>query len=180
MKRTTLLLFLAILLSGQADAKLLFTIQPLPVAAPSPVQQAHSLDPLATLDPSLLKPTMKAPIATVARSTKLGFWNKLALRMAPKKYRAQLYRSMQDTTEADKKAKTSLIIGCIALGLAIVPWYTLLAAIPMGIIAISMGSRARKMGSTKMTGKGFGIAALILVGLWFILMGIYVAAWSGW
>ena len=100
--------------------------------------------------------------------------------MTPKKYRTQVYLSMQDTTEADKKAKTSLIIGAIALGLAIIPWYTIFAAIPLGIVAISMGSRARKMGSTKMTGKGFGIAALVLVGIWFIIAGIAIATWAVW
>ena len=180
MKRTTWLLFLSILLSTQAEAKLLYAVQPLPISAPTPIQQADARDPLATLHSSLLQPNAKAPLASVSHTKKLGFWNKLALRMTPKKYRTQVYLSMQDTTEADKKAKTSLIIGAIALGLAIIPWYTIFAAIPLGIVAISMGSRARKMGSTKMTGKGFGIAALVLVGIWFIIAGIAIATWAVW
>jgi hypothetical protein len=114
------------------------------------------------------------PVHTAAKSQKLGFWNRFALRMAPKKYRAQLYLAMQDTTDADKKAKNSRIIGYIALACAIIPFgLTLLAAIPLGIIAIVNGSNARQMGSTKKTGKSLGIIALCLVGAWIIVSLIY-------
>jgi hypothetical protein len=114
------------------------------------------------------------PVHTAAKAQKLGFWNRLTLRIAPKKYRTQLYLAMQDTKDADKKAKDSRIIGFIALACAIVPFgFTLLAAIPLGIIAIVNGSKARKMGSTKKTGKSLGIIALCLVGAWIIVGLIY-------
>jgi hypothetical protein len=105
---------------------------------------------------------------------KMGFRNRLALRIMNKKIRSQAKRTGDDLTEADRLAKTSLTIGIIALVLALIPFFfTWLAAIPLGIIAISKGSKARKMGSTKTTGKTLGIVALVILGLWIIFAAIY-------
>jgi hypothetical protein len=181
MKKTIFLLALAFALSPATQAGLLYVANTFPWAVTPP---PRSLGDMPELPASSIRLRTSAagifPVHTAAKTQKLGFWNRLTLRMVPKKHRAQLYFAMQDTTDADKKAKNSVIIGAIALAFAIVPWYTIFAAIPLGIIAISMGSRARKMGSTKMTGKGFGIAALALVALWFIITAVYVAAWGGW
>lgn len=181
MKKIAIFLVLALGLSPAIQAGLLYAANPFPWAMSAPPRALGDMpQPAVPSIGSLAPGSGNYQFHATAKAKKLGFWNRLALRMAPRKYRAQLYLAMQDTAEADKKAKSSLIIGSIALACAIIPWYTIFAAIPLGIIAISMGSRARKMGSTKMTGKGFGIAALVLVGLWFILAGIYAAAWGGW
>jgi hypothetical protein len=84
----------------------------------------------------------------------------------------------EEISPADKKAKQSLWVGVIALTCAIIPWYTLIAAIPLGILAISMGGQAKRMGSDKINGRGFGIAALGLVALWLILTTFLVIAFT--
>jgi hypothetical protein len=104
---------------------------------------------------------------------KMGFRNRMALRMMSKRIKSQAKRAGDDLTEADRLAKSSLIIGIIAMVLAVIPFITVLAAIPLGIIAISKGSKARKMGSTKTTGKTLGIVALVIVGLWIIFAAIH-------
>jgi hypothetical protein len=181
MKKTIFLLLLAFGLSPALHAGLLYAVNPFPWAVTPP---PRALGDLPELPASSIRLHASAagvfPVQTVAKSKNLGFWNRLTLRMVPKKYRAQVYLAMQDTAEADKKAKNSMIIGGIALGLAIIPTpYTILAAIPMGIVAITMGSKARRMGSTKKTGKGLGIAALIVVGVWIIIAAAYAGSATG-
>lgn len=180
MKKIILLLALAAVITPPTMARMLFAANPFPWAVTAPPRALGDIPQLpASSIRSLDASPGIYPVSTVSKAKKLGFWNRLALRMAPKKYRAQLYLAMQDTAEADKKAKNSLIIGSIALACAIVPWYTLFAAIPLGIAAIVIGSKARRMGSTKMTGTGFGIAALVLVGLWLII-GVLLVASGTW
>jgi hypothetical protein len=67
-----------------------------------------------------------------------------------------------------------MIVGIVALIVAIIPFYTILLAIPLGIAAIVMGNKAKKMGTKKKTGIGFAIAAIIIVTLWVIAIGAYV------
>jgi hypothetical protein len=107
-----------------------------------------------------------------------GFFNRVALLRKVEKTFRQKRLLNEEISPADKKAKQSLWIGIIALVFAMIPWYTLLAAIPLGIIALNMGSQAKRMGSANMNGKGFGIAALALVALWFLLIALVVAAFT--
>jgi hypothetical protein len=63
-------------------------------------------------------------------------------------------------------AKASWWIGLIALLSAIYPWYTLLVAIPLGIISNALAKEAKKSGSTKRNGRGLGTVALVVVLMW--------------
>lgn len=114
----------------------------------------------------------------VAKSKKMGFFTRIAYKMTPKKLRNQLFTNGAELSPADKKAKISLILGITALVFALIPWYTIIAAIPLGITAIVMGAQAKKLGSEKMNGKGFGIGALAVVAAWFILGVIALIVWS--
>jgi hypothetical protein len=113
----------------------------------------------------------------VVKSKKMGFFTRVAYKMTPKKLRKQLFTNGAELSPADKKAKTSLILGISALALALIPWYTIIAAIPLGITAIVMGAHAKKMGSEKMNGKGFGFGALAVVVAWIIIGTIALIAW---
>jgi hypothetical protein len=106
---------------------------------------------------------------------KMGIRDRLALRIMNKKILSRAHRQGVDLAEADRMAKSSMTFGIIALVLAVIPFYTVLAAIPLGIIAITKASKARKMGSTKKTGKTLGIVALVLAGLWLVIAAFYVA-----
>jgi hypothetical protein len=92
-----------------------------------------------------------------------------------KKIHARTYQTGENTEEADKIANGSFMLGIIAFVTALIPWYTLVLAIPLGIIAVTMGLRARKMGSTKPTGKTFGIIALIAVAVWIGAVAIAIS-----
>jgi hypothetical protein len=120
----------------------------------------------------------KKPVkaTAVGKTRKMSFFNRLAIKLTPKKLRSRLYPEVNGLTAADKKAKTSLILGIAALGLALIPWYTILVAIPVGITAIVLGSRAKKMGTNKMTGIGFGIGALAVVAAWAMAVVIFISA----
>ena len=71
--------------------------------------------------------------------------------------------------KADRMAKTSWWIGLIALLCVLYPWYNVLLAIPLGIIAIALAKEARKSGSNKRNGRGLGTIALVLVLAWAII-----------
>jgi hypothetical protein len=180
MKKIIVLLVIAVGFLPPTQAGLMYVVNPFSMATtPAP----RALGDMPELPAASLRLRASAagifPVHTAAKAQKLGFWNRLTLRIAPKKYRTQLYLAMQDTEDADKKAKDSRIIGFIALACAIVP-YTLIVAVPLGIIAIAKGSKARKMGSTKRTGNSLGIIALCLVGTWLIVGAIYVFSTATW
>lgn len=107
-----------------------------------------------------------------------GFFKRIALVFKAQKALLLKKWKYEETNPADKKAKTSLWIGIIALVCAIVPWYTIFAAIPLGIVAINMGIQAKRMGAKTMNGKGFGIAALGLVAIWILLTVLIIAAFA--
>lgn len=107
-----------------------------------------------------------------------GFFKKVAMLRQVRKSLLSRPVPGEEITPADKKAKQSLWVGIIALACAMIPWYTIFAAIPLGIVAISMGSQAKRMGSDKINGKGFGIAALGLVALWLLLTTLFVIAFA--
>jgi hypothetical protein len=107
---------------------------------------------------------------------KMNFRSRLAYRIMSKRIKRAAYLPGDDLTKADKMAKTSRTLGIIALILAIIPFFTIVAAIPLGIIAISKASKAKKMGSKKKTGKVLGIVALSMVALWIIFVAIIAAS----
>jgi hypothetical protein len=71
--------------------------------------------------------------------------------------------------KADRMAKTSWWIGLIALLSVLYPWYNVLLAIPLGIIALALAKEAKKSGSKKRNGRGLGTIALVLVLAWAII-----------
>jgi Trk-type K+ transport system membrane component len=62
---------------------------------------------------------------------------------------------------ADQKAKTSFILGILALALSWLP-YTLIPAIVLAVLSIYMDRKAREMGSEQKTGKNLAIVALVV------------------
>jgi len=110
-----------------------------------------------------------------------GFFQRIAIRMAMKQLTK--HHKIVDQEKADRLANTSLTLGIIALALAVVPFFTLLAAIPLGIIAMTTGRRAIESGTTKMSnaklGKSLGLAALIVVGVWLIVSVVAIAVFIG-
>lgn len=107
-----------------------------------------------------------------------GFFKRIAiLQQVMKEMRHQ---KLQDAeiNPADKKAKDSLWVGIIALVCAMIPWYTIFVAIPLGVLAIGMGNQAKRMGSAHINGKGFGIAALALVAVWMLLVAAFVIGFA--
>ena len=96
----------------------------------------------------------------------------------------------EDIAKADRQAGTSLVLGisafaAIGLGMA-VPYigWIMLAAIPLGIVAITMGSSAIRNNTTRdgaaRTGRGLGIGALSTLAALLVLAVIAIAAWTGW
>jgi len=108
------------------------------------------------------------------KDNKISFLNRISFKHKLKKLKRQLSDPDVEPSTADRKAKTSMILGISAVILAIIPFLTIVLAIPLGIAAIVMGKKAKKMGTKKKTGIGFAIAALIIVALWFIAFGAYV------
>lgn len=111
------------------------------------------------------------------------FFQRIALRIALKRY--SKHHKRVDIEKADQLASTALTLGIVALACALIPFYTILAAIPLGIIAMSTGRTALKNNTTKESnarlGKSFGLAALIVAGLWIFLGAIaLVVLLSSW
>ncbi len=100
------------------------------------------------------------------KEKKMGFFQRLAFKIAMHKLKKHHYKIADDTAKADNMANASLWFGALALLFALIPWYTLFLVIPLGILAIIFGSNAKKSGTKKTTkaniGSGLGIAALIL------------------
>lgn len=148
--------------------------------------QAASLpaSPVGDHGPVVLIPSAAAsvPKAPVLQSKKhLRFFPRISLMHQAMKAIRQGRVQAAGADPADKKATDSLRIGIIALACALIPWYTIFLAIPLGILAISMGSQAKRMGSQKINGKGFGIAALVLVAVWILMVTAFVIGFAaGW
>lgn len=130
---------------------------------------------------SILNHTGKKPSLSLEKKAgmeikkKSSFLRRISMVLGRKKLHTRTYQSGENTEEADKIANGSLMLGAIALATALVPWYTIALAIPLGIIAVTMGLRARKMGSSKPTGKTLGVIALIAVAVWIGYAAISVA-----
>lgn len=78
-------------------------------------------------------------------------------------------------SEADQKAKTSLILGVIALALSWLP-YTLIPAMVLAVLSILMDRKAREMGSEKKTGKSLAIVALAVSAMVLLLSVLIVVS----
>lgn len=77
---------------------------------------------------------------------------------------------------------TALILGILALIFALIPWYTLILAIPLGILAITKGSKARRAGGADArkgnAGKILGFIALGILLFWLLLLLVIVIIFS--
>lgn len=157
--------------------KCLFTILLICLFFASPA----SFTPLKTVNASdttfSIRSIAETPISVKAK--RIRFFQKIALRIAIRKWNKQ--HKIYDATKADKMASASLWLGIAAIVFAIIPWYTILVAIPLGILAMIFGNKAKNAGTTKTSsasiGKSFGLAALIVVGVWIIVGAIISIAW---
>jgi hypothetical protein len=111
----------------------------------------------------------------MVRKQRMGLMQRATFNLYEKKLHKRLAKG-EEINPADRKAKNSMILGITALVLALIPWYTILAAIPLGIIAIVNGQQAKKMGAKRVNGTGFGIAALGVVLLWVLISALVVTA----
>lgn len=140
-----------------------------------------SFTPLKTVNASdttfSIHSIAETPVSVKAK--RLSFFQKIALRIAIRKWNKQ--HKIYGATKADKMASTSLWLGIAAIVFAIIPWYTILVAIPLGILAMIFGNKAQNSGTTKTNrasiGKSLGLAALIVVGVWIIVGAIISIAW---
>lgn len=111
------------------------------------------------------------------KAKKMGFFQKIAFKIAMHKLKKHGYKI--DTKKADKMANNSLLLGSLALVFALIPWYTIFVAIPLGVLAILFGGNAIESGTSKRTnaniGRGLGIAALIV---FLVLLVASLIAWA--
>jgi len=110
---------------------------------------------------------------SLKKDNKISFINRISYKRTLKKLKRQLSDPDVELTPADQKAQTSMMLGIFALVLAVIPFFTIVLAIPLGIAAIVMGKKAKKMGTKRKTGIGFAIAAFIIVAIWGGLLAAY-------
>lgn len=111
---------------------------------------------------------------SLKKDNSISFLNRIVYKHKLKKLQKQLSKPDIILTPADQKAQLSQILGVSALVLAIIPFFTIVLAIPLSIASIALGMKAKKMGTKRKTGIGFAIAALIIVALW----GCLIAVWA--
>ena len=111
-----------------------------------------------------------------AKTRKLNFFQRLALRLLMKKYKSA------NGVNADRLASTSLLLGIFSCGLLLlglfVP-FVILLSIPAGIFAMITGGSAvrnktSQMGKAK-TGNALGLGALITFALLLIIAAIVLS-----
>jgi len=94
-------------------------------------------------------------------------------------------RKADDDGKADRLAKRSLTFGIISMSALLMAWVPvvgallLLGAVPMGVLAIVDGLKARRLGSEKSAGLVLGIVSIFLFVLLmilalFVLVGVLV------
>ena len=121
--------------------------------------------------------------SNIVSPTKLNFFQRLMVRLFVKKYKKA---QSADISKADNLANTSLVFGVAALGFIVlglfVP-YVILATIPAAIIAMITGGAAVRKGTKNIgkakTGKAFGLAALIAIGV-LLIVGAIIVSNSNW
>lgn len=122
--------------------------------------------------------TIKPKEAEKLLGKKLTLREKLALKIAQGKLKKAL-RAKEEGKSS--KGQTAMILGIIGLACIVIP-YGIVASIPLGILAIVLGSQARKENKNDgkaQTGIILGIVTLGLVALAIILVAIWLASW-GW
>jgi hypothetical protein len=122
--------------------------------------------------------TIKPKEAEKIIGKKMTLREKLALKIAQGKLKKAL---KGDPEGKSSKGQTAMILGIIGIACIIIP-FGVLASIPLGILAIVMGSQARrenKNDGKAQTGIILGIVTLGLVALAIILVAIWLASW-GW
>src|SRR3982750_3199408 len=70
---------------------------------------------------------LKPPVEVKAK--KMGFFQRLAFKIAMHKLKKHHYKAADDTEKADRMANTSLWLGGLALLFALIPWYTIFLVI---------------------------------------------------
>jgi hypothetical protein len=124
--------------------------------------------------------TMKTKEVEKLLGRKLTLKEKISLKIAQLKIKKGL-RSKEE--EKSNKGQTAMILGIIGLACIIIP-YGILASIPLAILAIVMGSQAKKANKNDgkaQTGIILGIVTLGLVALAIIVVAIWLASWGwGW
>ena len=122
--------------------------------------------------------TVKPKEAEKILGRKMTLREKLALKIA----QGKLKKALKSKEEGkSSKGQTAMILGIIGIACIIIP-YGILASIPLGILAIVLGSQARrenKNDGKAQTGIILGIVTLGLVALAIILDAIWLASW-GW
>ena len=122
--------------------------------------------------------TMKPKEAEKILGHKMTLREKLALKIAQGKLKKALTSKEEGKSS---KGQTAMILGIIGIACIIIP-YGILASIPLGILAIVLGSQAKrenKNDGKAQTGIILGIVTLGLVALAIILVAIWLASW-GW
>ena len=142
------------------------------VAQPSATTQ---IDPTPTTE-RIAK--MKIKEAEKLLGRKFTLKEKIAFKIAQLKLKKDLKTKAEGKSS---KGKTAMILGIIGLAVLLIP-YGIIASIALAIIAIVMGSQARK--ENKNDGKAqagiiLGIVTLALIALAIILVAIWLASW-GW
>ena len=94
-----------------------------------------------------------------------------------------MLRTAEDDGKADRLAKRSLTFGIIAMSALLFAWLPVaggilvLGSVPMGVLAIVDGLKARKMGSERTTGLVLGIVAVSLFLLAMIIALLFVVGY---
>jgi predicted ferric reductase len=127
---------------------------------------------------SALRTTRSLQTAGSPRTTRLGFFKKMVLRMYLRKLRKP--HLLQDSTaNADKNATASLWLGIASIVFLFIPTYTLFLVIPLGILAIVFGRHAVQEGTKKQlaakVGKALGLGALIAFTVLVILLLVFLS-----
>jgi hypothetical protein len=143
-----------------------------PAAAATPLPPAGLTASLAVVVP----PGESSP-AVVHRNGKAGLRRIGTFRERLGVWRAwrSFIRASADDGKADRLAKRSLTFGIISMSALLMAWVPvvgallLLGAVPMGVLAIVDGLKARRLGSEKSAGLVLGIVSVSLFVLLMIL-----------
>lgn len=105
---------------------------------------------------------------------------KIGIKFLQHKTKKEL-KSKKEESKTDL-GKTSMILGIIGLGLILIP-YLFIASVPLAILAIILGNKARKADRNNrkaITGIILGWVTLGLVLLAFVLVLAVLSSWSAW
>jgi hypothetical protein len=124
--------------------------------------------------------SMKMKEAEKILGRKFTLKEKIAFKIAQLKLKKGLKAKEEGKSS---KGQTAMILGIIGIACVLIP-YGIIAAIPLGILAIVFGAEAKKANkndSKAKTGIILGIVTLGLVALALLLVLIVIATWSwGW